>query len=175
LQDAVKEIDRKINIKNTIDKLKNDQKFYEDAKKKVSTSKSTAKKELADIEEKNKRTLKDLEYYMNFQKSPKETPEVLTDSRTQLVEKITELSRLTNMEDIRYLTEKGIEANNPQMDRSTITALYREIDDVKSQLEDLKKKVLNFTPPASAPSRLADSRIEKWKVYASPGRNVSGK
>ncbi len=192
LQDAVKEIDRKINIGNTIQKLQEDKKFYENARKNISTSKSTAKKERADIEEKNNRTLEDLVYYMNFQHSPTETLEVLTDSRVELIEKINELSRLTNMEDIRYLEEKGIEASNPQMDRSTIVILYREIDDIKKkldeltkvvteiddikgQLNDLRGKTSNSMPSPPVSSRLAGSRIEKWKVYSGPDKDGSGK
>jgi hypothetical protein len=165
LQDAVKEIDKKINLNDTIAKLKKDIEFYENAKKSISTkSKSEAKKQQGEIDEKKSRTLKDLEYYTNFQKEPKELIDTLKKNQTDLIKKIQELTKSTKMgsapqkeesdiantlskTDMDYLQSKEVKLNNPDANKQTVIALWSTIANLYREIDTLKKGMLSPRGP----------------------------
>jgi hypothetical protein len=146
LQETIKEIDRKLDIDKTINKLTADQEFYKIAKKNISSKdKSLAKKELEKIAKEEARTAKELAYYqdLKLRKSPELEAEKLEKDKDNLIAKINELVPLTKLGGSVYLQEKGVDAGN-LVRRETIVGLYQEIDKLKGktdQIDDLKKRL----------------------------------
>jgi len=93
---------------------------------------------MAKIEKDEAINNKDLIYYMKFQKTPTETPKGLEKDRTELLNKIKELTVLTKRGETLYLQKR--EANlDSQVNRTAIVGIYKEIDAIKEQLEKLGK------------------------------------
>jgi hypothetical protein len=135
LQESLKEINRKINLENTIIGLQyatGD--FYESAKANVSSNKRRAKKQLKKIEEKREEDFNNLKYYEEFQKKPTETPEQLKNIRDDISKKINDIANTTKLADARYLQERVGGMSISPVDNSTIAAIYREIDAIQNTL-----------------------------------------
>ena len=138
MQDTLNEIYKKIDIDGTIATLESDVNFYKKARENLSKSKSKRKKQIADIEKKEAENNKQLLYYMKFQKAPTETPQQLEQSRSDLVNKIKELTQLTKRGDTLYLQQREVQLDS-EVNKAAIVALYREIDALKSQIATLSK------------------------------------
>ena len=95
---------------------------------------------------------------MRFQNAPTETPQQLEQSRSDLVNKIKELTQLTKRGDTLYLQQREVQLDS-EVNKAAIVALYREIDALKSQIATLLSK----TPPTKA---VADSEPLKKEVIS---------
>ena len=163
MQDALKEIDRKINIDATINKLKADLEFYKISRGNISTeSRSQAKKQLDEIEKQEDNSLKELAYYqyLKFQNPPEITPEQLQKDKSVLIAKINELVPLTKLGESIYLQEKGLDTDN-LVRRTTIVGIYREMDEMKKkidQIEDIKIRLETLEKEKESPSRYPGMR-----------------
>jgi hypothetical protein len=163
MQDTLKEIDRKINIDATINKLKADLEFYKISRGNISTeSRSQAKKQLDEIEKQEDNSLKELAYYqyLKFQNPQKITPEQLQKDKSVLVAKINELVPLTKLGESIYLQEKGLDTDN-LVRRTTIVGIYREMDEMKKkidQIEDIKIRLETLEKEKESPSRYPGMR-----------------
>jgi hypothetical protein len=136
LQESLKEIDRKININDTIADLKEEtESVYEAAKRSVSANKTKAKKQIKKIEAKRADDLNNLKYYEEYKEKPTETPEQLKQIHADIMKKITELASLTKLSDVRYLQERMVGINTSQVDVPTIAAIFREIDSTQQSLK----------------------------------------
>jgi hypothetical protein len=157
MQDALKEIDRKINIDTTINKLKADLEFYKISRGNISTeSRSQAKKQLDEIEKQEDNSLKELAYYqyLKFQNPPEITTGQLQKDKSALVAKINELVPLTKLGESIYLQEKGLDTDN-LVRRTTIVGIYREMDEMKKkidQIEDIKIRLETLEKEKESPS-----------------------
>ena len=63
-------------------------------------------------------------------------PQELQKDKTELLNKIKELTQLTKRGETLYLQKKEVELDS-EVNRTVIVGLYREIDAIKSQLEAL--------------------------------------
>ena len=140
VMEIVNEIDKKINIDNTIESLENKGIVSERGRNNLPKNKSKSKKQKAEIDADEATTSKDLIYFMKFRSNPTETLEDLKKSRAELMNEVKELSALTDRGDAIYLQEKDVQLDS-EMNRAAIVSLYRENDAIKSQLETLKKQL----------------------------------
>ena len=163
MQDALKEIDKKINIEDTIERLESSVEVYERTGQNLSKSKSERKKQIAD-EKKGAQLKNDLIYYMKFRASPTETVQELEEGRSDLINKIKELTQLTKMGESIYLQQREVTLDS-QVNKTVIVALYREIDAIKSQLAALSKAIT--TKAATFPEPVKKDEI------TSPSKPVS--
>jgi hypothetical protein len=138
MQDTLGEIEKMIDINGTIATLLFNRTFFQDARKNLSNSRSKQKNQMAKIEKDDAANNKNLIYYLQFQKSPTTTPQELQKDKTELLNKIKELTQLTKRGETLYLQKKEVELDS-QVNRTAIVGLYREIDAIKSQLEALGK------------------------------------
>lgn len=138
MQDALEQVEKKIDIEGTIATLESNIRFFQDARESLSKSKSKRKKQMAKIEKDEAINNKDLIYYMKFQKTPTETPQELEKDRTELLNKIKELTVLTKRGETLYLQKREVNVDS-QVNRTAIVGIYKEIDAIKEQLEKLGK------------------------------------
>jgi hypothetical protein len=144
MQEAITEIDRKINIDKTIKELHADLKFYkQDAKSAVSTkNKSNAKKQNNKIDEAAAKVTGELAYYqaLKLENSPEIAPEKLKEDKNILITKLKELESLGKLSEARYLQEKGLDPDNI-IKRSVIVKIYQEMDAIKEKLDKLNNRL----------------------------------
>ncbi|MGV8949051.1 MAG: hypothetical protein ACOH2E_06800 [Candidatus Paracaedibacter sp.] len=164
MQDTLGEIEKMIDINGTIATLLFNRTFFQDARKNISKSRSKQKKQIAKIEKDDAANNKNLIYYLQFQKSPTTMPQELQKDKTELLNKIKELTQLTKRGETLYLQKKEVELDS-EVNRIVIVGLYREIDAIKSQLEALGK-----TTPTKT---VTDPELLK-KEAGSQGKPVPG-
>jgi hypothetical protein len=140
IREIIKEIDKKINLDNTISILEDNRTVYAHARSKegLSKNKSKRKKQEAEIDVAEVENNNDLIYFMKFKASPTETLEELKKSRAELTNEERSLSELTDRGDAIYLQEKDVQLDS-EVNRTAIVGLYKEIDAIKNQLETLSK------------------------------------
>jgi hypothetical protein len=138
LREIIKEIDKKINLDNTISLLEGNREVYARTREVLSKNKSKRKKQEAEIDVAEVENNNDLIYFMKFKASPTETLEDLKKSRAELTNEEKSLSELTDRGDAIYLQEKDVQLDS-EVNRTAIVGLYKEIDAIKSQLEKLGK------------------------------------
>ncbi len=138
MQDALEQVEKKIDIEGTIATLESNIRFFKDARDSLSKSKSKRKKQMAKIEKDEAANNKDLLYYLKFQKSPTETLQELENDRSELLKKIKELTALTKRGETLYLQKREASLDS-QVNRTAIVGIYKELDAMKEQLEKLSK------------------------------------
>jgi len=174
MQDTLKEINRKIDLEETIKILENDLKIYRNPDIVFSKNKSKRKKQETRIEKKEAEAEKEYLYFTQFQKSPTETPDELEADRKELYEKIKELTALTKRGDMIYLQEKEVQLDS-EVNRSAIVALYKENDETKSQLQKLESQLkalqAQVTKETPTPAETAKSQASQTPpVKATPNQ-----
>lgn len=171
IYEIIKEIDKKINIDETIrileDKLEVFARAREDEN--LSKNKSKRKRQQAETDAAEVSNNTDLIYFMKFKTSPTESLEDLKKSRAELMREISALSELTDRGDAIYLQEKDVKLDS-DVNRAAIVGIYKEIDAIKSQLFSLgkttpSKDVAPVVPPL--PLATAKSQAEPLQKKAS--------
>lgn len=162
MQETLKEINKKINLEETIKILENDLKIYRNPDIAFSKNKTKRKKQETRIEKKEAEAEKEYLYYTQFQKSPTETPDELEADRKELYGKIKELTALTKRGDMIYLQEKEVELDS-DVNRAAIVALYKENDEIRSQLKALQAQVTRGGPTPAESAKSQASQISPIK------------
>ena len=157
MQDTLSEIDKMIDIGGTIDTLESNVIFFQEARESLSKSKSKRKKQMAKIEKDEATNNKSLLYYLKFQKSPTQTPQELEKSRTELVNKIKQLTELTKRGQTLYLQKREVELDS-QVNRTAIVALYKENDITKSEFKALKTQLKALETQLAALGKTAPTK-----------------
>ena len=168
MQDTLGEIEKMIDIDSTIATLNANREFFQQARTKISKSKSKQKKQMAKIEKDDAANNKDLIYYLQFQKSPMKTPQELEKDKKELINKIKELTELTKRGETLYLQKMEVELDS-EVNRTAIVGLYKEIDAIKSQLEALSKT----TSAKDAAGAALKQPLEAKKNPREPSRQIS--
>lgn len=168
IREIIKEIDKKINLDDTISILEGNREVYARAREVLSKNKSKRKKQKAEIDVAELENNNDLIYFIKFKASPTETLEELKRSRAELTNEEKSLSELTDRGDAIYLQEKDVQLDS-EVNRTAIVGLYKEIDAIKSQLEALSKT----TSAKDAAGAALKQPLEAKKNPGEPSRQTS--